>query len=54
MVVRLYRIIEYCHVVFTGNNPTGEYVCCSVHGTLLFHKFHEINSSLQKYVLKLN
>ena len=24
MVVRLCRIIEHCHIVFTGNNASGE------------------------------
>ena len=43
MTDRLYRIIEHCHVVFTGSNPTGEYC---VHGDILL--FHELQI-LHKY-----
>ena len=36
MTVRLYRIIEHCHVVFTGSNPTGQY-CVSTVRTCIYY-----------------
>ena len=37
MIVRLYRIIEHCHIVFTGSNAAGKSSCISYQSVYVDH-----------------